>query len=96
MIIAGLLAWQRHQRRLRQLYEVLMEQHTIWLQAHETEDILPPGILPLPVEPTSEKSNEPEAPEIPVIELRQPSQLFLRILHLMDTGNLTAIRHSTW
>lgn len=85
VIIAGLLAWRRHQRRLRQLYEVLMEQHTIWLQAHETEDILSPGILPLPVEPTSEKSKEPEAPEIPVIDVRQPSQLFLRILHLMDT-----------
>ena len=49
VIIAGLLAWQRHQRRLRQLYEVLMEQHTIWLQAHETEDILPPAYYPYPL-----------------------------------------------
>lgn len=70
VIVAGLLAWRHHRRRLRQLYEVLMEQHTLWLQAHVSEEVCPPNMLHLPSGPT------PKEPS---------SQLFLRILYLMDT-----------
>lgn len=85
VIVAGLLAWRHHRRRFRQLYEILMEQHTAWLQAHVTENVPLPGVLPLPIGPASEESNEPKAPEDPATGVRKPSPLFLRILHLMDT-----------
>lgn len=85
VIVAGLLAWRHHRRRLRQLYEVLMEQHTAWLQAHAAENVSQPGVLPQPIESASEESNDPKASDDSAAGVRQPSPLFLRILHLMDT-----------
>lgn len=34
VIGAGVAAWQRHRRRLRQLFDLLTEKHAIWLEEH--------------------------------------------------------------
>lgn len=75
IILTGIFAWQYHRRRLHRLFDILVKQHTLWLEEH-TASPLPPAVRQPRLLPP---------PTIPVDRDKQHSLLYLRILHLMDT-----------